>query len=78
MSHHHAPKVRHDDPEMAGERARTEHGTLRRKRGDTHARTIEDQYGIDLGVRSDKQLSTILHDERVDSLSALIEKKQGQ
>jgi len=61
---------------MIGERARTEGGTLRRKRGDTLARTIEEQYHVDLGVRSDKRLDSILRDEGVDSLSALLTKKR--
>lgn len=52
-----APPVRHDDPNMRGERARTGQGTLRSKRSDTHASTIEDLYNIDLGVRSDKHLA---------------------
>jgi len=54
---------------MAGERARTNEGTLRRKRSDTHAGTIEELYNIDLGVRSDKTLGNVLRDEGVDSLS---------
>jgi len=71
-----SPPVRNDDPAMRGERSRTEEGTLRRKRGDTHARTIEEQYGIELGVRSDKQLRNVLKDEGVDSLSELLRKKR--
>ena len=71
-----APPVRHDDPAMSGERARTDEGTLRRKRSDTHAGTIEDMYGIDLGVRADKELRNILKDEGVDSLSELLRKKR--
>jgi hypothetical protein len=42
------------------------------------ARTIEEQYHIDLGVRGDKQLKNILRDERVESLNDLIQKKRGQ
>lgn len=61
---------------MKGERARTKDGTLRQKRGDTHAGTIEEQYHVDLGVRSDKKLSNVLNDESVDSLSELLEKKR--
>jgi hypothetical protein len=61
---------------MAGERARTEEGTLRRKRSDTHAGTIEAMYDIDLGVRSDKTLGNILKDEGVESLSELLRKKR--
>jgi hypothetical protein len=62
---------------MVGQRARTKPGPLRRKRADTHAGTIEELYHLDLGVRSDKHLGTILKDEGVESLSELIEKKRG-
>jgi len=61
---------------MKGERARTDEGTLRRKRSDTHAGTIEEQYHIDLGVRSDKKLENVLKDEGVSSLSELLLKKR--
>jgi hypothetical protein len=61
---------------MTGQRARTEEGTLRRKRSDTHAGTIEDLYGVDLKVRSDKQLGNVLKDEGVGSLSELLRKKR--
>jgi len=61
---------------MAGQRARTEEGTLRRKRGDTHAGTIEQLYGVKLDVRSDKKLENVLKDEGVNSLSELLRKKR--
>lgn len=76
MAHRKSPPVRNDDPRMKGERSRTDEGTLRRKRSDTHAGTIEDQYHVDLGVRSDKQLGNILKDEGVGSLSELLRKKR--
>ena len=76
MSHRKAPPVRNDDPGMNGERARTEEGTLRRKRSDTHAVTIEEQYHVDLGVRSDKQLGSVLRDEGVSSLTELLRRKR--
>jgi len=63
---------------MRGQRARTEEGTLRQKRGDTQAKTIEELYHVDLDVRGDKQLKNILHDEGVASLNDLIEKKRGE
>lgn len=77
MPHEKAPPVLHDDPRMQGERSRTDKGTLRRKRSDTHAGTIEDLYHIDLGVRSDKQLGKVLKDEGVSSLTELLEKKRS-
>ena len=61
---------------MKGPRSRNEDGELRRKRGDTHAGTIEQQYDVDLGVRSDKRLDNLLKDEGVDSLNDLLEKKR--
>ena len=76
MAHKKSPPVSNDDPAMRGERSRTDEGTLRRKRSDTHAGTIEEQYHVDLGVRSDKQLGNILKDEGVDSLSELLRKKR--
>ena len=76
MAHRHAPSVRHDAPGMKGPRSRNEDGELRRKRGDTHAGTIEQQYHVDLNVRSDKRLDNLLKDEGVDSLNDLLEKKR--
>lgn len=76
MPHRKAPPVRHDAPGMKGQRTRTEAGPLRRKRGDTLARTIEEQYHVDLGVRSDKKLSNVLKDEGVNSLDDLLKKKR--
>ncbi len=77
MTHVKAPPVFHDDPGMQGERPRTDKGTLRRKRSDTHAGTIEALYHIDLGVRSDKRLGNVLKDEGVSSLTELLEKKRS-
>lgn len=76
MASRKAPPVRGDDPAMRGERSRTEEGTLRRKRDDTLARTVEKQYGVDLGVRGDKKLRNVLKDEGVTSLSKLVKKKR--
>ena len=61
---------------MSGQRSRNQTGELRQKRGDTLAGTIEQQYHVDLVVRSDKKLSSILKDERVDSLNDLLQKKR--
>ena len=77
MPHRKAPPVRRDDPSMTGQRSRNEPGPLRRKRSDTRADTIEQQYHVDLGVRGDKQLGNILKDEGVESLSELLRKKRG-
>ena len=74
MSHRHAPTIGNDAPGMAGQRSRNDNGRLRQKRGDTHAGTIEQQYHVDLGVRSDTHLDTVLKREGVESLNDLIDK----
>lgn len=62
-----------DDPDMRGCRARNDrNGQLRAKRGDTLVGTIETQYGVDLGMRSDARLDTALDRYGVDSLSQLL------
>jgi hypothetical protein len=61
---------------MHGQRSRNQDGQMRQKRGDTHAGTIEQQYHVDLGVRSDKRLDNVLRDEGVASLNDLLEKKR--
>ena len=48
-----------DAPGMKGIRSRNQSGPLRAKRGDTLVGTIEKQYGVDLGVRSDMRLDTL-------------------
>lgn len=60
---------------MRGPRSRTKDGTLREKRSDTHIGTIEKQYGIDLGVRSDMHLGTYLDKNNVASLNDLINRQ---
>ncbi|MGA8746435.1 MAG: hypothetical protein WB507_11300 [Solirubrobacterales bacterium] len=57
---------------MRGERSRDEDGELRRKRGDTHVGTVEDEYGRDFGVRSDMHLKTLIDREGADSLHDLL------
>ncbi len=64
-----------DAPGMRGYRPRNQNGQLRDKRDDTHIGTIEKQYGIDLGVRSDMQLGTYLKQEGIKSLNDLINGK---
>ena len=60
---------------MRGPRSRTKDGTLRQKRSDTHIGTIEKQYDIDLGVRSDMELGTYLKKHNIESLNDLINDK---
>ena len=61
---------------MKGDRSRNANGQLRDKRDDTHIGTIEKQYGIELGVRSDMELGTYLKREGVESLNNLIAGKK--
>lgn len=64
-----------DAPGMRGYRSRNQNGLLRDKRDDTHVGTIEKQYGINLGVRSDMHLGTYLKENNVASLNDLINGK---
>lgn len=66
---------KNDAPGMKGQRSRNDDGQLRQKRSDTHIGTIEKQYGIDLGVRSDMHLGTYLDKNNIASLNDLITKK---
>ena len=65
-----------DAPGMRGQRSRNEgNGRLRDKRDDTHMGTIEAQYGINCGVRSDMHLGTFLKQKNVASLNDLVNGK---
>ena len=74
MGNQKTPPVRHDAPGMRGPRGRNEDGELRQKRGDTHVGTIEKQYGVDFGVRSDMKLDTLRERLGATSLDDLIDK----
>ena len=50
-------------------RMRDEDGEIHHKRGDTHIGTIEREYDVDLGVRSDMRLDTFLRQQGQNSLS---------
>jgi hypothetical protein len=64
-----------DAPGMRGIRSRNADGELRRKRGDTHIETIENTYGVDLGVRGDMHLETLLERKGAISLDDLLHKE---
>lgn len=53
------PPVKHDAPGMRGPRGRDGAGPLRQVRGDKLVGTIESEYKVDLGVRSDMRLDTL-------------------
>jgi len=57
-----------------GDRQQTEHGQIRRKRGDTLIETVEEEYGVDFGVRGDTKLSTYLEENGFSSLSKALKK----
>lgn len=77
MSHKRAPQVKNDDPKLRGPRSRNRGGELRQKRGDTHVGTIEEQYHVDFGVRSDMHLDTLRDRMGEDSISELVEKARS-
>ena len=64
-----------DDPSMLGCRSRNDgSGQLRLKRGDTLAATIEQQYGVDLGVRGDTRVDTLRRLTGKVSIEGVIER----
>lgn len=73
----HKTKVRHDAPRMSGQRARNDDGTMRRVREDKTAKHIEEQYGVEIPGRSDKQLKTILDEFNAASQTQLLKKLKG-
>ena len=77
MPHRKAPPVKHDDPEMAGERSRNAGGELRRKRGDTKVETIEDLYHVDFDVRGDMKLDSLREKLGEGSVAKLVRKAQS-
>lgn len=68
--------TKNDAPGMKGQRSRNEDGQLRKKRNDTLVKTIENQYDIDLKVRSDMELGTYLEKNNIASLNDLINGKK--
>ena len=63
---------------MKGIRSRNESGPLRAKRGDTLVGTIEKQYGVDLGVRSDMRLDTLKERTGMPSLNYILRGGKGK
>jgi hypothetical protein len=59
-------------------RSRDNDGEVRRKRGDTHIGTIENEYGRDFGVRSDMELGNFLERNNLNSLHDLIKSDLGK
>jgi hypothetical protein len=67
-----------DAPGMKGNRSRTNDGPLRKKRGDTHMKTIENQYDRDFGVKGNMRLDAFLKKIKLGSLNDLIESNMGK
>jgi len=66
---------KHDAAGMRGDRSRDKDGRLRDKRDDTHMGTIEEQYGLELGVRSDMHLGNYLKENDIKSLNDLVHRQ---
>ncbi len=77
MAHKKAATVRSDAPGMRGPRSRNDDGALRQKRGDTLVGTIEQQYHVDFGFRSDMKLSTLRDKLGATSIEKLIDKSNS-
>lgn len=67
-----------DAPGMKGYRSRNEDGQLRKTRSDKHVETLENQYGVDFGVRGNMHLDTLLEKTGMDSVNDLIHSKLGK
>lgn len=70
----HKCKIKNDDPELKGCRSTNSNHRLRRVRGDKYGVTIEEQYNVNFGKRSDIHLSTLLEENNVSSQTQLIKK----
>jgi hypothetical protein len=60
------------------ERSRDGDGEWRRKRSDTNVGTIEQQYGVDFGVRNDMQLETLRRQTGLSSIQELLRHARHQ
>ena len=49
---------------------------FRQKRSDTQIGTIEKQYGVDFGARSDKKLGSYLKEKGLSSLSKALDRAE--
>jgi hypothetical protein len=57
---------------MHTDRTRDNDGELRQKRGDTRVETIEQEYGVDFGVRGDMRLDTLRERTGLTSIEDLL------
>lgn len=72
MKHKNIPPVSHDAPGMKGERGRNERGPLREVRSDKLVGTVEAEYDVDFGVRSDMTIGTLREQLGVTSMKDLL------
>ncbi len=63
---------------MKGYRSRNEDGPLRKTRCDKHVETLENQYGVDFGVRGDMHVGTLLEKTGMESVNDLIHSGLGK
>lgn len=70
----HNSKVKNDDPNMKGQRARNQDGTMRKVRSDKTVGHLEEQYGINVGRRSDMEIGNLMKELKVDSQNKLLKK----
>lgn len=59
---------------MKKDRSRNQDGQFATKRFDTKISTIEEKYGVDLGVRGDMKLGNYLKEKGYPSLSKMLQK----
>ena len=59
---------------MKKDRTRNQDGQFAAKRFDTKISTIEEKYGVDLGVRGDMKLGNYLKEKGYPSLSKMLQK----
>jgi hypothetical protein len=62
---------------MHGNRSRDENGELHRKRDDTLVRTLEKEYGVDLGRRGDMRLGTLRQETGLDDVKDIIKQARN-
>lgn len=67
-----------DAPGMKGYRSRNEDGHLRKTRSDKHVETLENQYGVDFGVRGNMHVGTLLEKAGIASVNDLIHSGLGK
>ena len=65
-----------DAPGMRGNRSRDEDGELRQKRSDTQLGSIEKEYDVNFGRRSDMKLGTLREELGVTDLKDILKRSR--